>query len=179
MSRAAVDTPPWTLDSLTLVPMGVPLLDAVMRIEVRAYGYPWSRGNFVDSLAAEYLTWCVVTPDGTLLAYLVAMPGFLEWHLLNITVAPEAQGRGLARWLLQRLAEHGQSTQAECLWLEVRPSNHRARALYERFGFEQVGVRRDYYPDAAGRREDALVLRCDLTAWSRTPGAAQGAAHGS
>jgi len=150
-----------------LLPMGVQLLDAVMAIEVRAYPFPWSRGNFVDSIAAGYLTHCLVSPEGELLGYLVAMSGFREWHLLNVTVAPEHQGRGLARRLMQALREHAQADGAECLWLEVRPSNTRARALYERLGYAQVGVRRDYYPDAGGRREDALVLCLELR-----PGAA-------
>jgi ribosomal-protein-alanine N-acetyltransferase len=150
-----------------LLPMGVQLLDAVMAIEVRAYPFPWSRGNFVDSIAAGYLTRCLVSPEGELLGYLVAMAGFREWHLLNVTVSPEHQVRGLARQLMQALREHAETEGADCLWLEVRPSNHRARALYARLGYAQVGVRRDYYPDAGGRREDALVLCLELQ-----PGAA-------
>ncbi len=68
---------------------------------------------------------------------------------------------------MQALREHAETEGADCLWLEVRPSNHRARALYARLGYAQVGVRRDYYPDAGGRREDALVLCLELQ-----PGAA-------
>lgn len=156
--------PPIRPEDLTVVPMGVALLDAVMSIEVRAYSFPWSRGNFVDAIASGYLTHCLVAPDGQLLGYQVAMAGVDEWHLLNVTVAPEHQGRGLALHLLRLLADHARSTRAEWLWLEVRPSNGRARDLYARFGFEQVGVRRDYYPDGGGRREDALVLRLPLPA---------------
>lgn len=146
----------------TLVPMTVPLLDAVMAIEVRAYPFPWSRGNFVDSIAAGYLTCCLVDDDGVLLGYLVAMAGFEEWHLLNVTVSPDHQGRGLAQRLLRALEDHARASAATWIWLEVRPSNGRARALYARWGFEEVGVRRDYYPDGGGRREDALVLRCPV-----------------
>ena len=145
-----------------LVPMTVPMLDAVMAIEVRAYPFPWSRGNFVDSIAAGYLTCCLVDDDGELLGYLVAMAGFEEWHLLNVTVSPDHQGRGLAQRLLRALEDHARASAAAWIWLEVRPSNGRARALYARWGFEEVGVRRDYYPDGGGRREDALVLRCPV-----------------
>jgi ribosomal-protein-alanine N-acetyltransferase len=152
------------VDASTLVPMAVQLLDAVMRIEVRAYSFPWSRGNFVDSIAAGHLAHCLVAPDGELLAYQVAMAGFEEWHLLNVTVSPDHQGRGLARRLLDELVAHARATGAQWLWLEVRPSNGRARRLYARFGFEEVGVRPGYYPDAGGRREDALVLRYPLRA---------------
>jgi [ribosomal protein S18]-alanine N-acetyltransferase len=146
----------------TWLPMAVQLLEAVMAIEVRAYAFPWSRANFVDSLAAGHLTHCLVAPDGELLAYQVAMAGFEEWHLLNVTVSPDHQGRGLATQLLHRLIDHARSTGAEWLWLEVRPSNARARRLYAHLGFEQVGVRKGYYPDGRGQREDALVLRLFL-----------------
>jgi ribosomal-protein-alanine N-acetyltransferase len=151
-----------SVDAPVLLPMVVQLLDAVMGIEVRAYPFPWKRGNFVDSIAAGHLTHCLVAPDGELLAYQVAMAGFEEWHLLNVTVSPAHQGRGLALRLLNELVEHARATGAEWLWLEVRPSNVRARRLYARFGFEQVGVRPGYYPDTGGRREDALVLRYPL-----------------
>jgi ribosomal-protein-alanine N-acetyltransferase len=146
----------------TLLPMAVQLLDAVMGIEVRAYAFPWSRANFVDSIAAGHLTHCLVASDGALVAYQVAMAGFEEWHLLNVTVSPEHQGRGLATQLLHRLIAHARSTGAQWLWLEVRASNTRARRLYAHLGFAQVGVRKGYYPDAHGQREDALVLRLAL-----------------
>lgn len=149
-------------DAPTLLPMAVQLLDAVMGIEVRAYSFPWSRANFVDSIAAGHLTHCLVAPDGELLAYQIAMAGFEEWHLLNVTVSPEHQGRGLATSLLHLLIEHARGSGAESLWLEVRPSNTRARRLYAHLGFAQVGVRKGYYPDAHGEREDALVLRLAL-----------------
>jgi ribosomal-protein-alanine N-acetyltransferase len=139
--------------------MDVMALDQVMAVEVQAYAFPWSRGNFVDSLAAGYLALCLVTPQGELLGYLVAMPGFEEWHLLNIAVAPGHQGQGHALALLDALKEQAQRTRAGVIWLEVRPSNQRARQIYERYGFVQVGRRKDYYPDHGGQREDALVLR--------------------
>jgi [ribosomal protein S18]-alanine N-acetyltransferase len=139
--------------------LGIDQLDQVMAIELQAYPFPWSRGNFVDALAAGYLAQCLETADGELLGYQLAMAGFEEWHLLNLTVAPAHQGQGHGRHLLRALAQHTRATGAQFLWLEVRPSNLRARAVYRQFGFEQVGLRRAYYPDAGGRREDALVLR--------------------
>ncbi len=142
-----------------LQPMEVSHLDAVMAIEVQAYPFPWSRGNFIDSIASGY--WCcsLISASGELLGYQIVMTGLDELHLLNLTVAPDHQGQGHALLLLRALEEHARREDAHWLWLEVRPSNGRARALYERFGFEQVGLRKGYYPDAGGRREDALVLR--------------------
>lgn len=139
-------------------PMGVADLDAVLAIETVSYSFPWTRGNFIDSLAAGYRCELRLADDGRILAYAVAMPGFEEMHLLNITVSPECQGRGHAHALLDRLVDHCRSEGMGSLWLEVRPSNERARALYTRWGFQEVGLRRAYYPAPAGRREDAIVM---------------------
>ncbi len=139
--------------------MTIATLDGVMAIERVAYEFPWSRGNFIDALAAGYLVQGLQTTAGELVAYMIAMAGVDEWHLLNITVAPDHQGRGHALRLLHELTRHARATGADCVWLEVRPSNVRAREVYARHGYVQVGVRRGYYPGADGQREDALVLR--------------------
>jgi [ribosomal protein S18]-alanine N-acetyltransferase len=141
-----------------LRPLGAGDLDAVLAIEARAYDFPWTRGNFVDSLHAGYLGRLLYSEHGELLGYFIAMAGVDEMHLLNITVAPEAQGQGHARWMLDALVSHCRSHAAPMLWLEVRRSNARAHALYGRYGFQEIGVRRAYYPAAQGRREDALVM---------------------
>ena len=96
-----------------------------------------------------------------MLGYFVAMTGVDELHLLNVTVAPEWQGRGHGSVLLESVVAHGRERGLGALWLEVRQSNHRARALYVRRGFAEVGLRRGYYP-AAGQREDAVVMRLSL-----------------
>ncbi|HEY8972802.1 MAG TPA: ribosomal protein S18-alanine N-acetyltransferase [Burkholderiaceae bacterium] len=138
--------------------MTVPSLDAVLAIEVQAYTFPWTRGNFIDSLAAGYLARLLLAEDGELIGYFVAMQGFEEMHLLNLTVAAHHQGRGHARRLLAELYTLSASCSATAVWLEVRESNERARALYLREGFVEAGRRRDYYPAPQGRREDALLM---------------------
>lgn len=155
----ASHTPATPTDELLLRPMTLSDLDQVLAIEVCAYPHPWSRGNFVDSLLAGYHARCLVDAEDRLVAYMLAMANLDELHLLNITVAPDLQGRGHALRLLRALAAHARQQPAVWLWLEVRPSNLRARELYRRFGFEQIGLRRGYYPAAHGQREDALVLR--------------------
>ena len=90
--------------------------------------------------------------------YFIAMEGVDEMHLLNLTVAPAEQGQGHARRMLDALVAICRERHAAQLWLEVRESNSRARALYLRYGFRHVGVRRDYYPAEFGRREDATVM---------------------
>ncbi|TMH12101.1 MAG: ribosomal-protein-alanine N-acetyltransferase [Betaproteobacteria bacterium] len=141
-----------------LLPMSVDELDAVLAIETIAYSFPWSRGNFIDSLAAGYVARVLLDQSGRLIGYFVAMEGVDEMHLLNLTVAPAEQGQGHARRMLDALVAICRERHAAQLWLEVRESNSRARALYLRYGFRHVGVRRDYYPAEFGRREDATVM---------------------
>jgi ribosomal-protein-alanine N-acetyltransferase len=130
--------------------------EAVAAIETAAYSFPWTRGNFIDSLAAGY-TAELLEADGKLAAYFIAMAGVDELHLLNITVAPAQQGQGLGSLLLKRVQALARELSLPRLLLEVRGSNERARGLYLRRGFVDVGVRRGYYPAATGR-EDALVM---------------------
>lgn len=145
---------------LTQRAMTVRDLDLVVAVEQRSYSHPWSRGNFTDSLAAGYLAEIWLQGD-ELLGYFVAMPGVDELHLLNITVAPEHQGQGHGCTMMAALQAHARHIGAATLWLEVRQSNHRARALYGRLGYAEVGLRRGYYP-AASRREDAVVMSLAL-----------------
>lgn len=143
-------------------PMSLADLDEVLAVEHLAYEFPWTRGNFVDSVAAGHGTQVLRHADGTLCAYSVAMAGVQEMHLLNLTVAPAWQHRGLARGLLDVLVADSRDRGALWLWLEVRESNQRARDIYRRYGFAQIGWRRAYYPAAGGLREDACVMRLPL-----------------
>jgi len=152
----------WRDRTPALRPMTTAHLDAVMAIEVAAYPFPWTRGNFIDSLAAGYSARVLHGERGELLGYFVAMPGVDEMHLLNITVAPAAQGRGHARVLFDALLALCHAQPARSLWLEVRASNAKARAMYAHLGFAQVGVRKGYYPAPFGRREDAAVMSLQI-----------------
>ena len=154
----------------TLREMRVDDLDAVMAAEVQAYGHPWSRGNFTDSLAAAYEAWVLEEPvlaagrRAELLGYWIAQPGVDELHLLNLTVAPAHQRRGHARTLLAALQARARHRGLATIWLEVRASNEGARALYRQWGFEPQGQRRGYYPSGNGQREDAVVMSLRLDA---------------
>lgn len=144
-------------------PMGAAHLDAVLAIEQSAYSHPWSRGNFSDSMAAGYQLQCLVG-GADVLGYFVAMVGYREVHLLNITVAPAHQRQGWARVMLDALAIWSRGQQAEWLWLEVRAGNTRAQQIYEHCGFAPVGLRKGYYPAGQGQREDAVVMNLRLGA---------------
>lgn len=138
-------------------PMLMRDVEAVAAIEATAYSHPWTRGNFIDSLAAGYLAEVLVSHDAGIVGYFVAMPGVDELHLLNVTVAPAWQRRGHGQQLLQVVQDLARQRGLATLWLEVRQSNTRARSLYRRIGFAESGLRRAYYP-AAGGREDAVVM---------------------
>jgi ribosomal-protein-alanine N-acetyltransferase len=145
-----------------LVPMAAGRLDAVLAIEASAYAFPWSRGNFIDSLAAGYPSQVLLDSRGEMLGYLIAMHGVDETHLLNITVAPPVQGQGHARFMIDALTAMCVEQRSRKLWLEVRESNAHARAMYEHMGFVRVGRRKGYYPAPLGRREDAVVMSLQL-----------------
>jgi ribosomal-protein-alanine N-acetyltransferase len=163
-------------------------IPAVCAIEQTSFTHPWTQANFTDSLAAGYHCQCLVAPDAaeadsaparsgiralwsravsrtegeTLIGYFVAMKGVDEVHLLNITVAPAFQRQGWAPLMLEALAGWSRGHNAQWLWLEVRASNARALAVYERNGFRRVGMRKGYYPAHDGRREDAVVMSLRL-----------------
>ena len=154
-------------DERMLVPMTVAELDAVVAIESAAYPFPWTRGNFIDSIAAGYPARVLLGERHRSVGYFIAMQGVDEMHLLNLTVAPSHQGRGHGRFMLDQLVELCRERAARQLWLEVRESNTRARALYLRYGFKAIGVRRGYYPAPRGQREDAAVMSLDVTKGQR------------
>jgi len=134
-------------------------LDDVEAIEVAAYPFPWTRGNFEDALDSGYTGLCVRDAQGHLQAYSVLMPVIDEVHLLNLCVAPALQGRGLGAALLAWSVASAHTSGFASMLLEVRPSNGAALALYRRAGFVEIGRRKHYYPAPQGRREDALVMR--------------------
>ena len=142
-------------------PMTEARVDEVVAIEQRAYDHPWTRGNFLDSMRSGYEAQILAAGD-TVLGYFVAMKGVDEVHLLNITVAPARQGEGWGRVMLDALVLWARGQGAQWLWLEVRVSNVRAQRLYEHHGYKRVGERKGYYPNGAGRREDAVVMSLKL-----------------
>ena len=139
-------------------------LRQVAAIESRVYAFPWSLGNFRDSLYSGYD--CIGAWHGNeLIGYAVTMATLEEIHLLNLAVRDDWQGNGAGAAILQHLIDEAAPTKREVIYLEVRPTNLAALRLYEKFGFRQLGLRRDYYPAVTGR-EDALFLGLNIKARS-------------
>lgn len=135
-------------------------LEQVLENEVRSYQFPWTRGNFHDCLAAGHE--CrVLLLDARVAGHGILSLGPAEAHLLNVCVCRDQQGLGLGRVLVTHMLERARVRGAEMMFLEVRPSNVVALNLYRSLGFNEIGVRRDYYPTPLGH-EDAQVMAMDL-----------------
>lgn len=147
--------------AITFDPMSESDLDWVAVNEQDLHAFPWTRGNFADSMAAGYV--CrVMRLKGAPIAYAVMLVALDEAHLLNLSVKRAMHGQGAGRALLAHLFDQARDYGAVQLFLEVRPSNAAALALYQRAGFAPIGRRRRYYPAADGQREDAVVMRVSL-----------------
>ena len=159
MNAIAVDANPGPAH---LRPMAEDDLDAVLAIEQRAYPFPWTRGIFRDCLRADYPAW-VLQQDGCVIGYGVLSLAADEAHVLNVCAAPQVQGQGHGRRLLRALLQLARGRGAKRVFLEVRPTNAHAIALYHAEGFNEIGRRSRYYPAKDGR-EDALVMAMELFA---------------
>lgn len=137
-------------------PMTEADLDAIMEIEPLIYSHPWSRGNFSDSLISGYPSW-VLEDEKKMIGYALMMMVLDEAHLLNLSIAKTHQKQGLGRLLLEHMIAIAKKHDAANMFLEVRPSNISAIALYENIGFNEMAVRRGYYPAHDGR-EDAVLM---------------------
>ena len=156
---------------LSFMPMQLADLDAVLQIESISHLHPWTRGNFSDSLAAGHWAYCIrpqldqavqgsFLDPNVLWAYCILFPAVDELHLLNITVTPKLRKLGLGSRLMSAIEGVAAQQNIPRIILEVRPSNLDALNLYQKLGYEQIGIRKGYYPadQASGTREDALVL---------------------
>jgi ribosomal-protein-alanine N-acetyltransferase len=145
---------------IEFVPMRECDVDAVVAAEARIYEFPWTRGNFTDSLKAGHSVW-ICRERGEMVGYAAMMIAVDEAQLLNLSVLPEHRRRGLGSEFLTYLMGLARMYRATRMLLEVRPSNEPGIALYERFLFSEIGRRRGYYA-AAGGREDAVVMAREL-----------------
>jgi ribosomal-protein-alanine N-acetyltransferase len=131
-------------------------LDAVMQIETVNFPFPWTAGNFKDSINSGHI--CLMLEiDSVLVGYAILMMVLDEAHLLNISVSSAWKGKGWGRHLLNHTMQIGREKGGLNMFLEVRPSNVSAITLYESIGFNEMGVRPGYYPAHNGR-ENALLM---------------------
>lgn len=142
-------------------------LPQVMQVELEAYPHPWSEKNFQDCISNNFYSCWVFEQDNTIIGYVVISAAAGEAHVLNLCVSPEQQGKGWGRKLLEEAEWIARQHQAETCFLEVRPSNIAGINLYASVGYNEIGLRKNYYPADKGR-EDAIVMAKTLIDFFKT-----------
>lgn len=129
----------------------------VEAIETVLFSDAWSEQGFEDTLNSPYVISLVAIDEAedTILGYIIMYVSFEEGEISNVAVAKSAQNRGIGSALMQAILEKGLEESVERFILEVRVSNTPAIALYKKFGFTEIGIRRDFYEKP---REDALIM---------------------
>ena len=135
-------------------------LPDVLRNERLGYMHPWTEGIFRDCLRNGQECWLLMS-SGQNVGHGILSVAAGESHLLNVCVHPDFQGHGFGRIIVEHVLARARAGEASTIFLEVRPSNVAACELYDKLGFNEVGVRENYYPSKVGR-EDALVLAKEL-----------------
>lgn len=141
----------------TMLPSDV---ERIILIEREIFLFPWSTGNFIDSIKSGYYCQILIQAE-TLLGYGIMMMSPEEAHILTLGIATRWQKQGLGRKMLHHLIEHARKEKAKSVFLDVRESNHGAAQLYMQMGFQQIAIRKGYYPAMCGR-EDARVMQLIL-----------------
>ncbi len=152
---AVIESPP-----LFIRPMSEDDLDDVMSVESKIYDFPWTRQIFFDCLRVGYVSQ-ICELDDQLAGYCIMSTGASEAHILNLCISQDFRRMGLGQRLLEHMLEIAKRRNVGTVFLEVRPSNNGAIALYDKIGFNQIGTRRDYYPAKLGR-EDAIIFAKSL-----------------
>lgn len=116
----------------------------------------WSEKSIASELKNELSYWLVAVDDGRVLGYVGSQTVLGETDMMNVAVHPDCRKQGIGQTLVNALVDGLKEKESRCLTLEVRASNAPARALYEKLGFVQVGLRKNYYRNP---KEDALILR--------------------
>lgn len=156
---AVAHQPGFDFSGVEIVPMKRRHLRQVLRIESQVYPRPWSSTLFLQEIAHRHdRVYLVARLGGRVAGYGGLMTSGLEGHITNIAVDPSYQGRRLATLLMLDLMEAACDRGGKTVSLEVRKSNEVAQRLYEKFGFQPVGVRRGYYVETG---EDAIVMWVD------------------
>jgi ribosomal-protein-alanine N-acetyltransferase len=137
-------------------------LQVVHNIESDANQFPWTLKNFSDSLDAGHYAWVYTDTYNVVLGYAIVQLVLDESHLLNLCVRPDMQRKGYGRFIMEHIIDFSKSRSASIVVLEVRESNKKAQNLYEQLGFNEMSVRRGYYPAENGR-ENAILMGLDLS----------------
>ena len=134
--------------------------DRLYEIEQQTHLVPWSRGTLKNNQGERYINLKLIE-NNQIIGFAICQTVSDEATLFNIAIVPSHQGNGLGKLLLNELIARLKEKGVQTLWLEVRESNP-ARFLYEKIGFNEVDIRKNYYPKPSGGRENAVVMACYL-----------------
>lgn len=141
-------------------------VDEILRVERSSYTHPWTEATLRDCIKPGYEVW-VVNQSGDaekVIGYGVISAAAGEAHLLNLCVLSGFRGTGIGGRVLSCLMSRGLALKADTMFLEVRESNRSAISLYSKVGFNEIGLRKGYYPTLGGS-ENAIVMACELGLW--------------
>lgn len=139
-------------------------VDSMMLIEQSCHTHPMSHKNMLSCFGGRYFSKGLYIDDSLVGFYMAEMAG-PDFTLMDICISPQYQGKGYAKSLIENLIEEANNRNAESIFLEVRVSNISAIGLYEKCGFNEMGIRKDYYPAGNGR-EDAKLMGLVLFSFS-------------
>jgi len=136
-------------------------LPEILEIEGKNYNFPWSEGIFKDCLKSGNYSCLICEELDVIVGFAIVSIMAGEAHIMNICVDPAIQKQGVGSKLLEHMIKLA-TPKAESIFLEVRPSNKAAISLYQKRGFNEIGIRKGYYPAENGYREDAVMLALEL-----------------
>ena len=128
----------------------------VAQLEKLCFSDPWSENSIASELENPLALWLVAEKNGAVAGYVGSQTVMDETDMMNIAVHPDHRRQGIAEALIEALIAVLKLKGSRSLTLEVRASNENARRLYEKLGFQQAGIRKNYYRNP---REDAIILR--------------------
>lgn len=135
--------------------------ERLFEIEQASHLVPWSMGTLKNNQGARYHN-LKISLDNQIVGFAICQWVLDEATLFNIAIDPIFQGRSLGKHLLNELMKQLKEKGIKTLWLEVRESNAKAISLYEQSLFNQVDIRKNYYPTPDGKRENAVVMAAYL-----------------
>ena len=141
---------------MEIVKMDAGHVPQVAELERICFADPWSEKSVASELENKWALWLVALEDDTVVGYIGSQSTVDETDVMNMAVHPDHRRRGIAEALIERLVLELKARGSHALMLEVRASNMPAISLYEKLGFLQVGLRKNYYRNP---KEDALILR--------------------
>ena len=144
----------------TYHPMHIDDLEYIYKLELESYSFPWTKEILRDCILYKYDSYSVFIDD-TLVGYIISKISFPETHILNLTVDINYRNNGIGQALIELTINDARIRNSQDIILEVRSRNLIAQALYNKLGFEKIGIRNGYY-DSENGREDAFVLRLKL-----------------